>query len=410
MYVLGVTTLSLTHGSSIDSMSTTGGSFAGLVFDRRRRGDQVERELTLQPLLDDLHVEQPEESAAEPEAERHRALRLVRERRVVEMQLLERLAQERIVLAADRIDAREHEALGGLVTRQWAGRRARVARDRVTDLGLAHVLEPGRHVPDLPGGELPDGDQLRPEDPELERVGLRATGHEPDRVVRPERALGESDVHDDALVRVVMAFEDQALEWRGRVSLRRRDALDDRFEDLRDARPLLGARQDHLFARDRQHVLELFDDRVRVGRRQVDLVEDGDERQVLAQREVDVGERLGLDPLGGVDHEDRALACLQAVAHLVGEVDVPGRVDEVKAVGPAVAGLVLEADGTGLDRDPLLALEVHRVEDLAGHLPRVDRVGHLEEPVRQGRLAVVDVGDDREVAQALLGDGHGAAV
>ncbi len=77
-----------------------------------------------------------------------------------------------------------------------------------------------------------------------------------------------------------------------------------------------------------------------------------------------------------------------------------GRVDQVEPVGPAVLGRVVEPDGPGLDRDPLLALEVHRVEDLAVHLPRVDGVGELEQAVRQGRLAVVDVGDDGEVAQA----------
>ena len=55
-------------------------------------------------------------------------------------------------------------------------------------------------------------------------------------------------------------------------------------------------------------------------------------------REVDVGERLGLDALGGVDDEDGALAGLQAAADLVGEVDVAGRVDEVEVVGLAVPG------------------------------------------------------------------------
>ena len=48
--------------------------------------------------------------------------------------------------------------------------------------------------------------------------------------------------------------------------------------------------------------------------------------------EVDVGERLGLDALGGVDDEDGALAGLEAAADLVAEVDVAGRVDEVEAV------------------------------------------------------------------------------
>ena len=146
------------------------------------------------------------------------------------------------------------------------------------------------------------------------------------------------------------------------------------------------------------------------GRRQVDLVEDRDDRQALAQGEVDVGQRLGLDALGGVDDEDRALARLQAAADLVREVDVAGRVDEVEPVDQAVVRRVLEADGPRLDRDPLLALEVHRVEDLARHLAGVDRVGQLEQPVRERGLAVIDVGDDREVAQPVLGDGHEAGV
>ena len=60
--------------------------------------------------------------------------------------------------------------------------------------------------------------------------------------------------------------------------------------------------------------------------------------------------------------------------------------------------LPLDADVLRLDRDAPLALEVHRVEVLLAHLPRVDGAGDLEDAVRQRRLAVVDVGDDREVA------------
>ena len=138
MYWLGVTTLSLTQGSSMDldvgragqerrvvddDLAAAVGQH-DVVLDRRRRGDEVEVELALEALLDDLHVEQAEEAAAEPEAERDRALRLVGEARVVEVQLLERLAQERVVLAADRVDAGEDEALGLLVAGQRLVRRA----------------------------------------------------------------------------------------------------------------------------------------------------------------------------------------------------------------------------------------------------------------------------------------------
>ena len=52
----------------------------------------------------------------------------------------------------------------------------------------------------------------------------------------------------------------------------------------------------------------------------------------------------------------------------------------------------------GLDRDAALALEVHVVEQLLLHLARRDGAGELEKAVGQRRLAVVDVGNDREVA------------
>jgi hypothetical protein len=53
---------------------------------------------------------------------------------------------------------------------------------------------------------------------------------------------------------------------------------------------------------------------------------------VGVDRLVDIGERLGLDALGGVDDEERALAGLERARDLVGEVDMAGRVDEVEDV------------------------------------------------------------------------------
>ena len=207
-----------------------------------------------------------------------------------------------------------------------------------------------------------------------------------------------------------MAIEDQALHGSVGVALGRRDARDDGLQDLGHAGPVLGRGEDHFLARDGQHVLQFVHDRLGVRGREVDLVEDRDEGEVLAHGQMDVGQGLSLDALGRVDDEDRPLAGLEAVTDLVGEVDVPGGVDQVEAVGQAVVRLVLETDGAGLDRDALLALQVHRVQDLAGHLARVDGVGQLQQSIGERRLAVIDVGDDGEVAQALLWDGHEAGV
>ena len=78
-----------------------------------------------------------------------------------------------------------------------------------------------------------------------------------------------------------------------------------------------------------------------------------------------------------------------------------GRVDQVQVVGLTVGGVVLDPHRLRLDRDPALALEVHRVEHLRLHFLRIDGAGDLEDAVGQGGLAVVDVGDDREVADVV---------
>jgi hypothetical protein len=79
---------------------------------------------------------------------------------------------------------------------------------------------------------------------------------------------------------------------------------------------------------------------------------------------------------------------------------MPRRVDEVEEVLVAVLRGVLQAHGVGLDGDAPLALQIHAVQELGHHLAVRDRVRRLQDPVRQGRLSVIDVGDDGEVSDA----------
>src|SRR5205823_13886512 len=82
------------------------------------------------------------------------------------------------------------------------------------------------------------------------------------------------------------------------------------------------------------------------------------------------------------------------------EVRVSGRVHDVDVVLAIVHGRVL-----GHDRDALLALEVHRVHDpLRDGLVLAEEPGLPEHGIDEGRLTVVDVSDDGDIADrfALL--------
>jgi hypothetical protein len=118
---------------------------------------------------------------------------------------------------------------------------------------------------------------------------------------------------------------------------------------------------------------------------------------------VAVGDRLGFHALGGVDHEHGAFAGGERAGDLVGEVDVPRGVDEVEDVLLTIrSGEVHASPVCALIVMPLLALEVHRVEDLRLHLALLDQafVCSSRRSARV-RLAVVDVRDDAEVADVV---------
>ena len=139
------------------------------VGDVRRGHEQVEVELALEALAHDLHVQQPEEPAAEAEAERLRRLGLVEERGVVQLELLERVAKLRIVVGVGREEAGEDRRLHVLVARERLGGGSRLARERVADAQPAHVLQARDDVADLARLERRRRTPVRREEAELLR-------------------------------------------------------------------------------------------------------------------------------------------------------------------------------------------------------------------------------------------------
>ena len=122
-----------------------------LVNDARIRGDDVHVVLAAEPLLDDLHVQQAEEAAAETEAERDRAFRLIDEGRIVELQLADGRLEMLEVGGVDRINAAEDHRVDFLEAGQRLLRRMARVGDGVADLDLGGGLDVGDDVADVAG-------------------------------------------------------------------------------------------------------------------------------------------------------------------------------------------------------------------------------------------------------------------
>ena len=103
--------------------------------------DDVHVEFAVEALLNDLHVEQSEETAAESESQRQRTLRLECQRRVVQLEFLQRRAQVFVLVGFDGIDAREDHRLHVLESGDRFPCGVRHRRNRVADLHVRRGLD-----------------------------------------------------------------------------------------------------------------------------------------------------------------------------------------------------------------------------------------------------------------------------
>jgi hypothetical protein len=129
-------------------------SLGGTVDDVGRSGDEIDRVLPLQALLNDLHVQQSQKTAPEAKAQGFRRIRLEAERSVIEMQFAEGLAQVIVLGCVGGKQPGKHHGLDLLEPGQRGARWVCRRRDRVADLGVLDALDACRDESDLTGAEF----------------------------------------------------------------------------------------------------------------------------------------------------------------------------------------------------------------------------------------------------------------
>ena len=339
------------NGSSIASIVFSSGRCAGLstvvrlarnrahlVGDRRRGHDQADAEFALEPLLRDFHVQQAEEAGAKAEAERLRSLGLADEARVVEAQLFDRVAQRAVLIRLGGIEPREHHRLQFLEARQRRDRGIVGVGNRVADAHVRDGFDIRDDEADFARSERVGATLVRREMPQAHHLAELVGAHQAN--FHPDAQLAAEDAHqaDHAFVHVVPTVEDERADAVLVGRFGRRDARDDRFEDFLDTDAFLGAGEYRVGGVEPDDLLDLLFGALDIGAGQIDFVDHRNNFEPVIEREIDVGERLRLDPLARIDDQQRALARGQAARNFVGEIDVAGSIDQVEDVGLAVFG------------------------------------------------------------------------
>ncbi len=95
-----------------------------------------------------------------------------------------------------------------------------------------------------------------------------------------------------------------------------------------------------------------------------------------------------------IDDEQHAVDHVHDALDFAAEIGVAGSVDDVDVIIVVFEGGVLGANG-----DAFFAFEIHRVHDAFLHLlVGAEGAGLMQQTIDERRLAVIDVGDDGDVA------------
>ncbi len=222
-----------------------------------------------------------------------------------------------------------------------------------------------------------------------------------DGVARFQRAIHEAALEDHAPITIELRVEDERFQRGGRVALGARQLLDDSREHVLNPQTGLGRDGDGRERIEPQVLFDLLAHPLDIGGGQIDLVDYGQQFQVVIQGQVEVGDRLRLDALGGIHDNHGAVARQERAPHLVRKIDVPRGVDQVQLIVLPVGSAVGKRDRIALDGDPPLALDIHRVEQLVAKLALRNAAAGLDQAIGQGRFSMVNMGDDAEVANMV---------
>ena len=254
----------------------------------RHGGNHIHIELAVQTLLNDLHMQQSEETATESESERQRRLRLEGKRCVVELQFLQRSTQILILVGLDGIYTREDHRLYILKSGDSLRTGACHMCDGITHLYILRILDTRADVTYVARANLALGAHLQLQYAHLVGIVVVTRIEELDVVALADGAIEDTEVGDNASEGVEHRVKNQCLQRSIVVTLGSGDALDDSLQNILDTLARLARCQKDVLILAADKVDNLVLDLVNHCRLDVDFVQYRDDFEVVADCKVEV--------------------------------------------------------------------------------------------------------------------------
>src|SRR5690348_1458906 len=224
-------------------------------------GDEVNVEFALEALLDDFHVQEAKEAAAEAETQSGGVFGFVEKSGVVELEFSQGVAKEFIIAGVHGEKAGENHGLDGFEARKRRGGTF-CFDNSVADARIGDALDIGDDEADVASGELFKDYRLRREDAQVLHFVDLIHGAEANLHPRGNAAFHHAHENHSAAVRIEPGIENQGAKRSVGCAFWSRDARDDGFEYIGDADAALRADEQGIGGGNREDVFDLLFDAV----------------------------------------------------------------------------------------------------------------------------------------------------
>ena len=265
--------------------------------------NDIHVKLTVESLLHNLHVEQAKESTTEAKAQGNTRLGLERQRRIVQLKLLKRRTQVLVVGGINGIDTGKHHRLHFLETFDGLVARTVDVRDGIAHLHFLCILNTRYNVANLTRREFSLRNHIHLQHTHLIGGVLHSRIEELHLVALPDASVLNLKVGNDAAERVIDRVKDQCLKRSRGVTHGMRHTLDDSPQDVFNAFARLSRCTDNLLALASQQFHDFILHLIRHSTGHVNLVNDGNDLQIVLNGHVEVRDGLRLHTLCGIDHQ-----------------------------------------------------------------------------------------------------------
>ena len=234
--------------------------------------------------------------------------------------------------------------------------------DRIPHFDFAGSFDARDDVTHIAGAEFFFGHHIHAQDTDFVGLVFLAGVYKTHLIAFAQHAIHDAEIGDDPAIRIEDRVENERLQRSFGLAFGRRHALHDGLQNIGHALPRFAAGRDDVLRFTADQLDDLIGDLLHHGIGHVYFIHDGDDLQPLVQSEVEVGNGLCLNTLGGIYQQQGALTGSDGAGDFIGEIHVPGRVNQVEGIGLSILlAVIIQLYGMALDRDAALALQVHVV-------------------------------------------------